>query len=190
MTLGEKIRCTRRLCGLSQEQLAERLCVSRSAIAKWETDKGMPDIENFKLLSQLLGVSMDSLLSDHTPLIQERIHLAAYGRGCSRVKKDRMMLSRFPNAQIWVLQGRPELADPEMTMDSTMGFLTPTPFGAPEFVKSLRDSQRDFYLVEQNGQQFFVTVTEDCLSLRPLPQALTGKTFTLDSWLFVRCEHL
>ena len=51
MTLGEKIRLARRGCGLSQEQLAQKLCVSRSAIAKWETDKGLPDVENLKQLA-------------------------------------------------------------------------------------------------------------------------------------------
>ena len=43
MTLGAKIRQARRKCGFSQEQLAEKMAVSRSAIAKWETDKGLPD---------------------------------------------------------------------------------------------------------------------------------------------------
>jgi len=42
MTLGEKLRQARKDNGLSQEQLAEKLCVSRSAVAKWETDKGLP----------------------------------------------------------------------------------------------------------------------------------------------------
>lgn len=186
MTLGEKIRYTRKFAGLSQEQLAERLCVSRSAIAKWETDKGMPDIENFKLLSQLLGVSMDSLLNDHSPLIRQPIRLA--GRGCDRVKKDRLMKERFPTAEIWALQGRPELEP--VTVDSSLGFLTPTPFGAPEFVKSLRETQREFYLVEQNHQQALVNVTEDCLTVRPLPRRLTDRTFALDSWVFVRCEQI
>ena len=67
MTLGEKIRHSRKSCGLSQEKLAEKLCVSRSAIAKWETDKGMPDVENLKFLSRLLNVSVDYLLSDEPP---------------------------------------------------------------------------------------------------------------------------
>ena len=40
MTLGEKIKEARKNTGLSQEQLAEKLAVSRSAIAKWESDKG------------------------------------------------------------------------------------------------------------------------------------------------------
>ena len=46
MTLGEKLKNARKNAGLSQEQLAEKLCVSRAAVAKWETDKGLPDIMN------------------------------------------------------------------------------------------------------------------------------------------------
>lgn len=56
MTLGEKIKEARKEHGLSQEQFAEKLCVSRSAVAKWESDKGMPDIENLKAISFLLSV--------------------------------------------------------------------------------------------------------------------------------------
>ena len=64
MTLGEKIRYARKCYGLSQEQLANKLCVSRSAIAKWETDKGLPDVDNLKALAFLLNVSIDYLLDD------------------------------------------------------------------------------------------------------------------------------
>lgn len=46
MTLGEKLKCARRGAGFSQEQLAEKLCVSRQAVTKWESDKGMPDVGN------------------------------------------------------------------------------------------------------------------------------------------------
>ena len=59
MTLGEKIKYARKCHGLSQEQLANKLCISRSAIAKWETDKGIPDVENLKMLSRLLHVSVN-----------------------------------------------------------------------------------------------------------------------------------
>ena len=91
MTLGEKIRYARKHCQLSQEQLAQKLCVSRSAIAKWETDKGMPDVENLKMLSRLLNISLDSLLRDDKA-VEEPYDLSAYGRGCSKVKKDRMII--------------------------------------------------------------------------------------------------
>lgn len=42
MTLGEKLKEARKQAGLSQEQLSEKLGVSRSAVAKWETDNGIP----------------------------------------------------------------------------------------------------------------------------------------------------
>lgn len=194
MTLGEKIRYARKSCGLSQGQLAEKICVSRSAIAKWETDKGMPDVENLKILSRLLNVSVDSLLDDRTEtesvVIRRPVNLAAYGRGCKKVKKDRLMLEQFPGAVITALLGRPEMAKEERVVDSTLGFLTPVPFGTPEFMKSVRDMDRDFYLVEQESDQLFVTVTEEFLDIHPLPQRLTEQTFRLGNWTFVRREQL
>ena len=99
MTLGEKIRYSRKCCGLSQEQLADKMCVSRSAIAKWETDKGLPDIENLKLLSKLLTVSVDTLLDEQVNMdvfvIRESCNLSAYGRGCKKVKKNRIVQERL-----------------------------------------------------------------------------------------------
>ena len=44
MSLGEKLRECRKMVNLTQEELAEKLCVSRQAITKWESDKGIPDI--------------------------------------------------------------------------------------------------------------------------------------------------
>ena len=52
MTFGEKLKNARKNAGLSQEQLAEKLCVSRAAVAKWETDKGLPDIMNLIAISK------------------------------------------------------------------------------------------------------------------------------------------
>lgn len=194
MTLGEKIRSARKGCALSQEQLAQKLCVSRSAVAKWETGKGMPDVENLKLLAKLLNVSVDSLLDDSestpSPAIRETYQLAAYGRGCRKVKKNRMMRQRFPDAGICTLLGRPELGSGDGPVDNTLGFLTPGPFGSPEFMKSVRQIDRDFYLVEREDGQYFVTVTDTHIEIRPLPQRLEGKSFRLGSWLFIRGEHL
>ena len=55
MTTGEKIRDARKSAGLSQENLSEKLGVSRSAVAKWEADNGIPDTDNLKALSELLA---------------------------------------------------------------------------------------------------------------------------------------
>lgn len=64
MTFAEKLKSIRRQTGLSQEQLAEKLGVSRQAVTKWETDAGIPDIENLMAISSLFDVSIDELLSN------------------------------------------------------------------------------------------------------------------------------
>ena len=49
---------------MSQERLAEKLGVSRQAVTKWETDTGIPDIENMMAISALFDISVDELLSN------------------------------------------------------------------------------------------------------------------------------
>ena len=61
MTLGEKIKEARKAAGLSQEQFAEKMNVSRSAVAKWETDKGLPDIGNLKAACAAKNVNADAI---------------------------------------------------------------------------------------------------------------------------------
>lgn len=64
MTFGEKIKKLRADNNLTQEQLAEMLFVTRTAISKWETDKGLPGIDTMKLISTTFHISMDELVSD------------------------------------------------------------------------------------------------------------------------------
>lgn len=192
MTLGEKIRYARKCCGLSQEQMAQKLCVSRSAIAKWETDKGLPDVENLKTLSRLLGISVDSLLDDsgEAGTIRQSYQLSQLGKGCKKVKKHRLMRQKFPDAAITALLGRPEPAAQEGTVDSTRGFLTTLPFGSAEFMKSQKELDRAFYLVETEAGQLFVTVTDEFFEVCPLDPPITETTFRLGYWIFIRCNHL
>lgn len=64
MTLSEKLQNLRKAAGLSQEQLAERLNVTRQAVSKWETGEGKPDIDNLLPLARLLNTTVDYLLDD------------------------------------------------------------------------------------------------------------------------------
>ncbi len=64
MTFAEKLKSIRKQAGMSQEQLAEKLGVSRQAVTKWETDSGIPDIENMMAISVLFDISIDELLSN------------------------------------------------------------------------------------------------------------------------------
>ncbi len=70
MTLADKLKEARKNAGLTQAELAEKLCVSRQAITKWETDKGIPDIDNLRMLSKVLNVSIDFLLDEGETLEQ------------------------------------------------------------------------------------------------------------------------
>ncbi|MDD6988806.1 helix-turn-helix domain-containing protein [Ruminococcus sp.] len=64
MTFSEKLKSIRKKAGMSQEKLAEKIGVSRQAITKWETDAGIPDIDNMMALSSLFNISLDELLSN------------------------------------------------------------------------------------------------------------------------------
>ena len=59
MTLGELIAARRKLLFMTQEELAKHMNVSKSAVAKWETDGGLPDRDNLYRLSEIIGVSME-----------------------------------------------------------------------------------------------------------------------------------
>lgn len=64
MTFGEKIQKLRKEAGLSQEELAYQLGVSRQAVSKWERDNGYPETEKIVRMSKLFHVSLDYLLND------------------------------------------------------------------------------------------------------------------------------
>lgn len=62
MNLGKQIKNYRKQTGMSQEKMAEKIGVSRQAITKWETDAGIPDIENLIAIAKLFKISVDELL--------------------------------------------------------------------------------------------------------------------------------
>lgn len=65
--LSDKIYALRRKSGLSQEQLAEQIGVSRQAISKWEGGLSTPELDKLKALSEFFQVSLDELTRDPKP---------------------------------------------------------------------------------------------------------------------------
>lgn len=63
MEFNEKLQYFRKKSNLTQEELAEKLFVSRTAISKWESGRGMPSISSLKAISEVFNVSIDELLS-------------------------------------------------------------------------------------------------------------------------------
>ena len=64
MKFNENLKYLRKEAKLTQEQLAEKLNVSRQAVTKWESGQSLPDIQNLKEMADMFGVTMDALVGD------------------------------------------------------------------------------------------------------------------------------
>lgn len=202
MTLGAKLKSARNAAGLTQEQLAEKLMVSRQAVTKWEADKGMPDIENLKQLSKLLNIRIDYLLdsgeSIDLSVIREQINLDDYpntrtraGRWSKKAgKKDQIVTTKYPDAEIHHLMGKQILTKGEKIADNAIGFFTNAPFGIPDILNGIKNADKEFYLVNQGEKQLFVTVTDEFVESRQLAEKISSKKFTIGNFSFVDCGIL
>lgn len=72
MDFGDKLKQYRLNEGLSQEQLAEKIGVSRQAITKWETKRGLPDVENMIILAELFKLTLDELVLEEVKKQEEK----------------------------------------------------------------------------------------------------------------------
>lgn len=72
MKLGEQLKQLRLEKGYTQEELANKLFVTRQTISNWETEKGQPDIENIVLLAQTFDISIDELMTGKRLIISEK----------------------------------------------------------------------------------------------------------------------
>jgi transcriptional regulator with XRE-family HTH domain len=63
MEFSEKLQSLRKQKGLTQEELAEILYVSRTAVSKWESGRGMPNVESLKAIARYFSVTLDELLT-------------------------------------------------------------------------------------------------------------------------------
>ena len=73
MELNKQIKKYRRMMNLSQEELAERVYVTRQTISNWETGKSYPDIHSLLLLSTLFNISLDQLIKGDLEIMKEEI---------------------------------------------------------------------------------------------------------------------
>ena len=71
MELGKKIKQLRKFSGMTQEQLAEKLNISRQALSKWENGTSMPDVESVVRISMLFQISLDELLLKEEKYVEE-----------------------------------------------------------------------------------------------------------------------
>ena len=80
MELGKKIKARRQEAQLSQEELAERVYVSRQTISNWENDKSYPDVNSLVLLSEIFHISLDNLIKGDVELMKGAIQKEEIGK--------------------------------------------------------------------------------------------------------------
>ena len=189
MTLADKLKEARKNAGLTQVELAEKLCVSRQAITKWETGKGILDVENLKMISKVLSVSIDFLLDDENVLdktvIKEQINLEDYVKeGKLRSKKDAVVYAKYPNADITPLLAKKKSTKGQKMFGELLGWLTDAPFGTDEVFNQIADAHNSYYMVQQDDKQIFVTVTDEFIESRIMAKKITGNKFEMGDYKF------
>ena len=191
---ANKLKEARKNAGLTQEQLAQKLVISRQAITKWESDKGLPDIQNLKALAELLNVSVDYLLDDGQSavktVLRERIDLSIYGeKKLNDKRKDKAISEKYPQAEIFNL-----LADKQTKkdriIDNIIGLATDTSFGLPKLVSQVNDTDNEYYLVTTDSKQFLVLVTSEFMESRELSERVEGKKFSVGEIQFKKFRKI
>ncbi len=197
MTLGEKIKTARKNAGLTQEQMAEKLMISRPAITKWETDKGIPDVENLKAISKLLDVSLDYLLNDGVDIdlnvIKESIDIKAYGKGFKKKIKDKIVREKFPNAEIMTLMPQKVLTKGEKVIDNILGWFTSAPFGTPDLINSVKLVGNEYYLVINDNNQYLVIISNEFMETHRMNikvDTAQGSTFQIGEMKYTNCGKI
>lgn len=87
MDFGTKVKSLRKAQGLSQEQMAAKLCVSRQAVSNWENNKNLPDLQIIIRMSQIFSVSLDELiLGEHSEMTNMTEKLISDGSETAKLK--------------------------------------------------------------------------------------------------------
>ena len=189
MSLAEKLKECRKKAGLSQEQLAEKLCVSRQAITKWESDKGTPDIGNIQSIARLFGVSIDYLLDNGEALsntiIKESINISEYEKtGKCRSKYDAVVKVKYPKATvIYPLIRRKKLSFSESIVDF---IVMPGTLDLADSISNISS----YYLVELENKQILVNVTKEFIESSELNYRFTEKKCVIGKNIFIKASYI
>lgn len=182
MKLSEKIKKFRKSFGLSQEQLAEILNVSRQAITKWETDGGMPDITNLKPLADVFGVSIDFLLNEEddscNPILKENLQIEKNNFNNRYDYAVRLLKERYPEPnKIYGLSQTRKLTKLEFGIDI---IIQP---GIVEMVHYLNEFAI-WFLVKRENQNLLVKVTKKYIETVEISKIINEKEFIIEKYKF------
>lgn len=185
MTLGEKLKEIRKRLGLSQEELAEILNVSRQAITKWENDGGLPDISNLQELSRVFGVTVDSLLKEEKDLpvlsLKKELDREKYHNKISSYES--ILKEYYPEPwDIYVLSVSKKMG----IIESILDLFTD---GDYYLIKNVSDLS-PYYLVKKDNVKLLVNIKDWVLEVYELPGSINEKKFSYGQNKFKNCGKL
>lgn len=190
MKFNEKLKEYRKIFGLSQEKLAEKLNVSRQVITKWETDGGLPEISNLKSVAKLFGVSVDYLLDEEQnvdyPILREEIILDKnnysnrYDYVVSYLKKE-----YADQGSIYALT---EVGKENSKLTEIIDFLT---FGISNlsYITEWISSPAIWFVVEMETQNLIVKATKNVIEIRELSSLVDTNKFTFDKTKLLKLKN-
>ena len=183
MTLGQKIKEIRKRFGLSQEQLAEFMNVSRQAITKWETDGGIPDVTNLQELSKVFGITVDYLLNNDNGLpalsMTKELYKNKYN---GKISSYSTILKEYYPApwEVYSLIRDKKMSKLETAFDLFIGA------GTLGFADVLNDLS-PFYLVVKDNLKMLVNIKDWTLKIYELPSDTNIKKFIYGKNKFKMC---
>lgn len=185
--LCDKLKECRKQAGLSQEELAQKCCVSRQAVTKWENNRGMPNIESLQTLARLFDVSVDYLLDDGNILtgsvVKESISFSdVYKKGC--FPYDTVVKGKYAKAKkITSLICQKKLSLIESVIDF---FVSPGLLQTADACNNISA----YYLVELENRQLLVNFTKEFIESRELTATFSGKKMIIGNQVFVKLKEL
>jgi len=186
-TFGEKLASLRKQANMTQNDLADKLMVSRQAITKWENDKGLPDIDNLVMISKIFNVTMEDLLEYKIETIElkEGNTVETIDKENSKFKVvDKFIKERFSDADnISYLYREPKLTKWEAVLDFFVGA------GTIDMARLAKDGAIWYsFLVEKGEEQYLVLVHKDKLMTRKLEEKFEKK-IVVDGYKYSRVKN-
>ena len=185
MKINEKIKEIRKRFGLSQEELANIVGVSRQAITKWETDTGIPDISNLQELSKVFGITIDYLLNEEETLpsltFKKELDKEKYKNKLTMFKE--VFKEYYPDPyEIFVLSREKKLNFGELVLDTLIA-----PEISPVRTAHALEDLSSYYLVKKDNIKLLVNIKNYTLEVVALPTNTNEKKFVYNKNIFRNC---
>ena len=186
MTLGEKIKGLRKDTNITQEELAEKIGVSRQAVTKWESDLGMPDVENLKSIATLFNITIDELLDYKKEILGDIVLEESYSlddvkvKGKARCKEEQYVVNKFTNANAVYSLSRKK----KWTGLKWIFYLVPG--HSPEMEDFLENGVNIFCLVEEKDKQYIVMLHKGTMLVFQLKTLFSNKKLEVNGYIYTK----